>query len=58
MTPEEAKSWLQTTDDYEFDEGTVCDALETVAGLRYEYAVLEDVGYWRQRGEWLSLIHI
>lgn len=39
MTPEEAKSWLQTTDTYEFDEGTVCDALETIAGLRYEYAV-------------------
>lgn len=33
MTPEEAKSWLQTTDDYEFAEEIVIDALKTIAGL-------------------------
>lgn len=27
---------------------------ELAAGLRYEYAVQEDVGYWRQRGEWFD----
>ena len=29
---------------------------ELVAGLRYEYAVHEDVGYWRQRGEWFDTV--
>lgn len=38
MTPEEAESWLQISDDYELDLDTVCDALETIASLRYEYA--------------------
>lgn len=38
MTPEEARSWLQTSDDYELDLETVCDALVTVAGLKYQFA--------------------
>lgn len=48
MTPEEAKSWLQTTGDYEFAEETVIDALKTIAGLHYEYAVqvTDEDGDW------------
>lgn len=29
---------------------------ELVANMYYEYAVLEDVGYWRQRGEWFDTV--
>lgn len=39
MTPEEAKEWLKKDDDYQFDDEVSCDALATIANLRYEYAV-------------------
>lgn len=38
MTPEQALSWLQTTDNYVLDQETMCDALVTVAGLHVQYA--------------------
>lgn len=36
------------------DAGDLAEAAIALAQMRYEYAVLEDVGYWRQRGEWLD----
>ena len=29
---------------------------EQISNMHYEYAVLEDVGYWRQRGEWFDTV--
>lgn len=48
MSPEEARDYLTQLDFYEPDEEVVEDALETVAGLEYEYAVEVCRG-----GEWV-----
>ena len=56
MTPEDAKSWLEASEDgFEPDLETVCDALATVAGLRYEYAVQGLFEYWGEPDKWRFL---
>ena len=59
MTPEEARGLLAHVEGTDaavlmahMDWKDVAEALETIAAMRYEYAVQEFVGYW------LSLIHI
>lgn len=61
MTPEEAESiidGLDPADPYDmwsglpgrYDHSDMYAACETIAGLRTEYVVEEDAGYWRQVG--------
>lgn len=57
MAPEEANELLDKVKGSDpsalaelMDWKEVAEALETIAGLHYEYAVEEDAGYWRERG--------
>lgn len=55
MTPEEAQELRDQLEFFEPDGDTVAEALETVANLRYEYAVeVQPVpgGAWHQVTRW------
>ena len=66
MTPEKARDMLHyagadgfTAPGMFLTEELVAYApimAEQIANMHYEYAVLEDVGYWRQRGEWFATV--
>ena len=57
ITPDEARDMLDRAQ-VDGDLGLTAEMAarapfmaEQIASMYYEYAVLEDVGYWRQRGE-------
>lgn len=52
IAPDEAREARSRAEsDCEHMPSAAWRALHAVGQMHYEYAVLEDVGYWRQRGE-------
>ena len=66
MTPEKALDMLAAAGADGFTAPELCVTPELIdhapimaaqiACMHYEYAVLEDVGYWRRRGEWVDTV--